>query len=197
MSSYPLLNVQNGRTWDISANNVTLVGLNGNGPAGYILVSAGTTVAPTWSATLPVTAAPTLADVMTAGNQASTFLDMSGNNISNGGTFTATTFEGDLSGNITGGLGAQLLYQSAVNTTAFLTNGTAGQVIQSNGTTLAPSWSSVPLALINIIYPIGSIIQSSVSTNPSSYITGTTWIAYGAGQVLVGKAGNQNLIKNI
>jgi microcystin-dependent protein len=42
--------------------------------------------------------------------------------------------------------------------------------------------------LINLIYPIGAIIQSSVSTNPGTYITGTTWVAYGAGQVLVGKA---------
>jgi hypothetical protein len=49
MSSYPLLNVQNGRTWDISANNVTLVGLNGNVTAGQVLTSIGTTFAPTWT----------------------------------------------------------------------------------------------------------------------------------------------------
>ena len=42
--------------------------------------------------------------------------------------------------NLSGGLGGQIPYQSAVNTTAFLANGTAGQVLQSNGTTLAPSW---------------------------------------------------------
>jgi microcystin-dependent protein len=107
---------------------------------------------------------------------------------------TATTFVGALTGNastatnIAGGAGGQVLYQSAVNTTAKLTNGTAGQVLTSAGTTLAPVWSSVPIAIINIIYPIGAIIQSSVSTNPGSYITGTTWVTYGAGQVLVGKA---------
>jgi hypothetical protein len=145
---------------------------------------------------------PTLSAVMTAGNSASTTLNMNTNAISNITTATATTFVGALTGNATsatsattttniaGGLGGSIPYQSAVNTTALLANGTAGQVLQSNGTTLAPSWASVPLALINIIYPIGSIIQSSVSTNPSSYITGTTWIAYGEGQVLVGKAGS-------
>jgi hypothetical protein len=43
-------------------------------------------------------------------------------------------------GNLAGGLGGQIPYQSAVNTTALLANGTAGQVLQSNGTTVAPSW---------------------------------------------------------
>ncbi|MDP2413450.1 hypothetical protein, partial [Daejeonella sp.] len=42
--------------------------------------------------------------------------------------------------NLEGGLGGQLPYQSAAGTTAMLANGTAGQVLQSNGTTLAPSW---------------------------------------------------------
>lgn len=42
--------------------------------------------------------------------------------------------------NIAGGLGGQIPYQSAANTTALLANGTAGQVLQSNGTTLAPTW---------------------------------------------------------
>jgi hypothetical protein len=46
----------------------------------------------------------------------------------------------NLADNISGGLGGQIHYQSAVNTTALLANGTAGQVLQSNGTTLAPSW---------------------------------------------------------
>ena len=89
---------------------------------------------------------------------------------------------------IVGGLGGSVPYQSALSTTALLANGTAGQVLTSQGTTLAPNWSSVPIALINIIYPIGAIIQSTVSTNPGTYITGTTWAAYSAGQVLVGKA---------
>ena len=65
---------------------------------------------------------------------------------------TATTFSGILSGNATtasnvaGGLGGQVLYQSALNTTAKLTNGTLGQILQANGNTVAPSWVSVPLS---------------------------------------------------
>lgn len=42
--------------------------------------------------------------------------------------------------------------------------------------------------IIGILYPIGIIISTSTSTNPGTYITGTTWVAYAAGQTLVGKA---------
>jgi hypothetical protein len=65
------------------------------------------------------------------------------------GSVTAPTFTGALTGNATSattstnlaaGQGGQIPYQSATGTTAMLANGTAGQVLQSNGTTLAPSW---------------------------------------------------------
>ena len=42
--------------------------------------------------------------------------------------------------NIAGGLGGSVPYQTAAGATAMLANGTAGQVLQSNGTTLAPTW---------------------------------------------------------
>ena len=45
--------------------------------------------------------------------------------------------------NLKGGAGGQIHYQSAADTTAFLANGSAGQVLQSNGTTLAPSWTTI------------------------------------------------------
>jgi hypothetical protein len=44
--------------------------------------------------------------------------------------------------NLVGGLGGSIPYQSAVDTTALLANGTSGQVLTSNGTTLAPSWTT-------------------------------------------------------
>ena len=49
MSSYSLLNLPPGIKWDISANNVNLVSLNGNGTAGQVLSSNGPTVAPSWT----------------------------------------------------------------------------------------------------------------------------------------------------
>jgi hypothetical protein len=45
--------------------------------------------------------------------------------------------------NLAAGLGGQLPYQSAAGTTVMLANGSANQVLQSNGTTLAPTWATV------------------------------------------------------
>jgi len=69
------------------------------------------------------------------------------------GIVTANGFVGNGSGltgissaatatNLAGGSVGQLPYQSAAGTTAFLTNGTAGKVLQSNGTTVAPTWET-------------------------------------------------------
>lgn len=39
---------------------------------------------------------------------------------------------------------------------------------------------------INLIYPVGSIYMSVNNVNPGTYLTGTTWVAWGAGKVPVG-----------
>ena len=44
--------------------------------------------------------------------------------------------------NLSGGIASQIPYQSAADTTQFISNGTTGQVLLSNGTS-APSWGSV------------------------------------------------------
>ena len=49
--------------------------------------------------------------------------------------------------NISGGAASQIPYQSASNTTSFIANGTSGQVLQSNGSSV-PTW--VSSASINI-----------------------------------------------
>ena len=71
-------------------------------------------------------------------------------NISCSGSITATSFVGNAStattatktNNITGGLGGQLLFQSALDTTSKLANGTAGQILLSAGTTANPVWTT-------------------------------------------------------
>jgi hypothetical protein len=82
-------------------------------------------------------------------NQITVFTSGVGTTTITPSSVTTTTFNGALSGNATtatratniaGGLGGQIPYQTAVNTTALLANGTAGQYLKSNGTTLAPSW---------------------------------------------------------
>lgn len=67
--------------------------------------------------------------------------DASGN--FSAGTITATlTGTASTATNLAGGSGGTIPYQSAAGTTAMLSNGTAGQLLQANGGTSAPSWVS-------------------------------------------------------
>lgn len=84
------------------------------------------------------------------------------NQNTSGSAATATTAT-----NLAGGSGGSIPYQTAANTTALLANGSAGQVLQSNGTTLAPSWvtaSGSDLGSIFSVVPPGGI-QVSAATN--------------------------------
>jgi hypothetical protein len=57
--------------------------------------------------------------------------------LSVGSATTATTAT-----NLAGGIASQIPYQSAAGTTAFIANGTAGQVLTSAGTSV-PTWSGI------------------------------------------------------
>lgn len=41
-------------------------------------------------------------------------------------------------------------------------------------------------SILSMVYPVGSIYTSISPTNPSTFLPGTTWVAYGAGKTLVG-----------
>lgn len=78
--------------------------------------------------------------------------------ISVAGTDVATINSSGITATVTGtasratnlaeGLGGSIPYQSAANTTAMLTNGTVGQVLTSAGTTLAPTFTTLPSILV-------------------------------------------------
>jgi len=51
---------------------------------------------------------------------------------------------------LSGGAGGQVLYQSAAGVTSYLANGTAGQTLQSNGGTSAPSWATAASLANNV-----------------------------------------------
>jgi len=105
---------------------------------------------------------------------------------------TATNIIGNASSatNLKGGLGGSIPYQSAVNTTALLANGTAGQVLTSAGGTSAPTWST-PAGGASIVdtntsatfYPVfvsGSgpqTLYSDITTTPFSMNPNTGDIA--------------------
>lgn len=91
------------------------------------------------------------------------------------GVLTTTTFAGNASTattatsattatNIAGGSGGSIPYQSAANTTALLANGTAGKVLTSAGTTLAPTWETPTGGGVNTMGAIGSSPNANAAT---------------------------------
>ena len=71
---------------------------------------------------------------------------------------------------------------------AFVTDGGAagtGALATYNGS----SWLT-DISVMQTIYPVGSIYISTLSTNPATLLGFGTWSAFGAGRVLVGKAGS-------
>jgi hypothetical protein len=112
----------------VRANTPTLVTPNIGAATGSSLAVTGqlTSTIGTGIAPLVITSTTPVANLSIGGNAA-----------------TATTATSATTAtNLAAGLGGQIPYQSAAGTTAMLANGTAGQVLQSNGTTLAPSWVS-------------------------------------------------------
>ena len=65
--------------------------------------------------------------------------------------------------------------------------GSAGQVLMKNSNSnYDVKWGQASGGGIDTIYPIGAIFISTVNTNPGTYMSGTTWEAFGAGKILVG-----------
>ncbi len=82
-----------------------------------------------------------------------------------------------------------------VTSVAVKMNGAAKGTVTSSGTidlgTVLTSWDDVGSeAVISIIgkalYPVGAIYMSTANVNPSTFIAGTTWVAWGSGKVPVG-----------
>ena len=135
-----------------------------NGSSGTILQSNGVGNVPSWVAAAPYNAITglTIRDegTIVGGANSVTTLNFVGNIVSvasTAGIATVTFLDyvsnAGLSTNIKGGSGGTIVYQSATDTTAFLANGSPGQILQSNGGTSAPSW---------------------VNATPSNAITGLT-----------------------
>jgi len=114
--------------------------------------------------------------VLTAGASAPQYVAQS--TLSVGSATTAT--------NIAGGIASQLVYQSGANTTGFIANGTAGQVLTSNGTS-APSWadtSAGPIGLNDIVISTSYSLPSNkngISVGPVTINSGVT-VTVGSGQ---------------
>ena len=71
---------------------------------------------------------------------------------------------------------------------AFTGTPTAPTAAPGMNTTQLATTAFVNAALI-ALYPIGSVYTSTVSTNPATLFGFGTWVAYGAGRVLIGNGG--------
>jgi hypothetical protein len=111
---------------------------------------------------------------------------------------TATTFNGALSGNATtattatnlaGGIASQIPYQTAAGTTSFISNGTSGQVLTSNGTS-APSWGSNQITLGSTTVSLGGTASSLAGLSSISTVNATV-SALTSGRVTYATTGGQ------
>jgi hypothetical protein len=86
--------------------------------------------------------------------------------------------------NLKGGSGGEIVYQSAADTTAFLTNGTSGYLLQANGGTNPPTW--VPAAPADAITGLtirdeGTIVGGANSVSQLDFVGDIISVASTAG----------------
>jgi len=83
-----------------------------------------------------------------------------------------------ISTNLKGGSASQIPYQSSANTTAFIPNGTSGQLLQSNGTS-APSWvNATGLSVSRADYADVAGVSSSVLTSTDTFIDDNYYLTF-------------------
>jgi hypothetical protein len=121
---------------------------------------------------------------ITSGTWSGSFGAVSGANLTNitGANVTGTVANATTAVNSTNATTA-----ATVSTT--VASGAVGttQVAGTNNTTIATT--AFVAAAMAVLYPIGSIYSSTVSTNPNTLFGFGTWTAFAAGQVMIGNGG--------
>ena len=140
----------------------------GPGTAGQILLSGGTG-APTYTNTGSI-------GVGFVSNALSFGTTLSGSVTSYNGSAavtlnmnTATLMASSV--NLAGGTAMSIHYQSSANTTAFLAAGTAGHVLQTNGTGSAPTWVPVSGIGAGSATTASQVLTVTRSTNADHFLT--------------------------
>jgi len=188
--------------YQTSAGATTFLGI---GTSGYVLTSNGT--APTWSALSGLSAgnattATNLANGLAgqipyqSGAGSTTFLGTATT-----GNFLQANFNGAplwtssgtmyvnsavFAEDLYGGSSGQLVYQSNLNTTAFVTTATAGNFLQANGTN-APTWTTTASMHVGAAVTASKIVGGTDGQLVYQISTGVTGFAGPgtAGQLLV------------
>lgn len=115
-----------------------------------------------------------------------------GTNFAFQNTHIVGTVVGDLTGNVTGNVTGNLNGNlSAAAPTA------ATQTFGDSSTAIATT-AFVQAVLQQAVYPVGSIyINAGVTTNPATLLGFGTWVAFGAGRVMVGLNGSDALFDTL
>ncbi len=87
--------------------------------------------------------------------------------LTSNGTNAVWANASSLATSLTGGAASQIAYQASPNTTAFIPNGTAGQILESNGA-LAPQWVSATSTIGTTAVPLNG---SSASLAGVDFVT--------------------------
>ena len=101
------------------------------------------------------------------------------------GTFTWPTFNQ----NTTGNAATATTATTATTVSTTVASGATGttQSFGTNNTSMATT--AFVQAALQLLYPVGSIYSSTVSTNPGTLFGFGTWTAFAAGKVLIGNGG--------
>lgn len=114
---------------------------------------------------------------------------------------TSSSFVGPLTGNadtattatnLSGGVASQIPYQSAAGTTTFIPNGTAGQVLKSNGAS-APSWANTSDIAVSTFSGGTTGLTPSTPTSGAVTLAGTLALANGGTGATTVSAAQTNL----
>jgi len=176
-----------------------------NGSSGQVLVSNGTS-APSWSTNILGNAATATTAATCSGNAATATNPQSGGSFLTSSNYnstvpslTGTGASGTWTINITGN--AATVSSIAANTLpGSNVIGTVASAISAtnatNATTQSAGTNNTTIATtafvqtaIQTLYPVGSIYTSTVSTNPNTLFGFGTWVAFGAGRVMIGNGG--------
>lgn len=122
-------------TWNATAIGVAYGGTN------LTSYTAGDTIYASGSTTLSKLALPGAGYIMTSSASAPQWSDPATITVGNASNATNAT-TASIANNIAGGIASQLVYQTGSGATSFISNGTTGQVLKSNGTS-APAWGGI------------------------------------------------------
>ena len=124
-----------------------------------------------------------------------------GANTASTGAFTTVTASGGVTGNLTGNVAGSVVgdvvgnvtgnadtsdswsSSRAINLVGAIT-GTAN-IDGSADVTITTSGGLSSAQVVDIVYPVGCLYETTVAENPGTTFSGTTWEAFGPGQVTV------------